>query len=79
MHGGNGRNDAANGWFEAHVEHAIDFVQHQDLDLVELDQLAAEKIFQTAGRGHDQARAATDAIQLRTFGHAADDQRGGES
>ena len=44
---------AANGWFEAHVEHAIDFIQNQNLDLVQLDQLAAKKIFQAAGRGDD--------------------------
>ena len=79
MHRRDGGNDASNGWFEAHVEHAIDLVQHQDLNLVELDQLAPEKIFQTAGSGHDQPRAATDTIQLRTLGHATDHQRGGET
>ncbi len=79
MHRRDGRHDAANGRLEAHVEHAIDLVQHQDLDLVELDQLAPEKIFQTAGSGHDEPRAATDAVQLRTLGHATDDQRGGKT
>ena len=79
VHRRDGRHDAANGRLEAHVEHAIDFVQHQDFDLVELDQPASEKIFQTAGSGHDEARTATDRVQLRTLGHATDDQRGGKA
>ncbi len=79
MHWRDGSHDAANGWLETHVEHAIDFVQHQDLHLVQADQLAVNKIFQTARCSHDQARAAADIIQLRTLGHAADDQCGGKT
>ena len=37
------------------------------------------KVFQTAGCGHDQPRATTDTVQLRTLGHASDYQRGRKS
>ena len=44
-----------------------------------LTSLRPEKIFQAAGSGDDEPRAATDAVQLRTLGHATDHQRGGKT
>ena len=69
--------DATNGGLEAHVEHAVDFVEHQDFDAAEVDQLAVEVVFEAARRGDDKPRAATDGFELRTFGEAAADQRRG--
>ena len=34
---------------EAHVEHAVGFIEHQDAHVAEIDELAAEEIV-TAGR-----------------------------
>src|SRR5450755_935550 len=79
MHGRDRGHDAANGWFEAHVEHAIDLVKHQDFNLIKLDQLAADEIFKAAWSGYNQPRAAPDAVQLRTLGHAPDDQSRGDT
>src|ERR1700743_1290886 len=79
MYRWDGGNDAPDGWFEAHVEHAIDFVEDQDLNLVELHQSAPDKVFQTAWSRDNQPCAAADVIQLWSLGHATDDQRGGET
>ena len=38
---GSGRHDALDGGQEAHVEHAVGFVQDQDADTAEIDELPA--------------------------------------
>ena len=49
--GRHGRHDALDGGQEAHVEHAVGFIQNQDADAGEVDQLAAEEIEEAAGGG----------------------------
>ena len=59
--------DAADGRQEAHVQHAIDFVEHEHLDGVDVDRAAAEEVFEAAGSGDDQPRAAAELIELRVL------------
>jgi len=40
--------DLANGRLEAHVEHAIGFIQHQRLDAAEMQHLLAHQLLHTA-------------------------------
>jgi hypothetical protein len=75
--GGQGSGDAANGGLEAHVEHAVDFVEDQHFDAAEIDELAVEVVLEAAGGGNDEPRAVTDGVELGTFGEsAADESRG---
>src|ERR1700691_1311841 len=69
--GGQGSSDASDGRLEAHVQHAVNFVENQDFDSAKVDQLAVKVVFEAAWRGNDEARAATDGIELRTFSKAA--------
>ena len=46
---------------EAHVEHAVGFVEHQHLDLVEAQRALVHQIEQAAGRGHQHF----DAVRQR--------------
>ncbi len=41
---------------EAHVEHAVGFVEHQELDLAELQPVALDEIEQAAGGRHQRPR-----------------------
>ena len=41
---------------EPHVEHAVSLVQHEDLDAVQLDQLAVGEILQASGGGDEDVR-----------------------
>ena len=68
--------DAADGGKEAHVEHAIDFVEDEHFDGVDVDLAAAEEVFETAGRGDDEAWAAVELIELVVLGEAAADEHG---
>ena len=63
-----------NGRLEAHIEHAVHLVQHQDLYLVQAHQPALEEVLQPSRRGHNEPRSAANGIELRPFGHAADHQ-----
>ena len=53
--------DALDVMDEAHVEHAVGFVEHQDLDLVEAHRALVDQIEQAAGRGHQDI----DAVRQR--------------
>ena len=68
--------DAADGGEEAHVEHAIDFVEDEHVDVVEVDGAAAEEVFEAAGSGDDEARAAVELVELGVLGEAAADEHG---
>ena len=63
---------------EAHVEHAVGFVEHQDLDVREVDVVLLLQVEQAAGRGHQDVDAAADAVDLRVLAHAAEDHGGAE-
>ena len=54
---------------EAHVEHAIGFVQHEHLDRIELQAALVVEVEQTAGRGDDDVDTAAEQLHLR---HLAD-------
>ena len=60
---------------EAHVEHAIGFVDHQDLDVVHQDLAALEQVDQAAGRGDQHVDAAIQLLLLIGEAFTADQQR----
>ena len=66
--------DAADGGKEAHVQHAVHFVEHEHLDVAEVDGPAAEEVFEASGGGDDEARAAGELVELRVLAEAAADQ-----
>ena len=72
---GSDANNAAQRGQEAHVEHAVRFVQHQRLDLAEVNQPALEVVFQPSRSRDDHACASADGFDLRPLGHSADHQR----
>ena len=63
---------------EAHVEHAVGFVDHQDLDAVQQQLAALEMVEQAARRGDHHIGAAIELAVLIVIGHAADQQRHGQ-
>ena len=63
---------------EAHVEHAVGFVDHQKLDAGQQQLAALEMVEQPAGRGDQHVDAARQLHVLVVEGHAADQQRHGE-
>ena len=71
---GQSADDAADGGQEAHVEHAIHFVQDEHLDVFQVDLATLEVVLKTAGRGDDEARAATQSVKLCAFAEAAADE-----
>ncbi len=62
--------DAADVADKAHVEHAIRFVQHQDLHLVKLDGILVVEIDQTARTGHQHVQTTASRHHLRVDAHA---------
>ena len=58
---------------EAHVEHAIGFVEDEEADLSELHVAALDEIEQTAGRGDQDVDAARQGLDLATVTQAAND------
>ena len=61
---------------EAHVEHPVRLVEHQNLDVVEAGRPRVEVIHQPAGRGDEDRPALAERLALALLGHAADDDRG---
>ncbi len=49
---------------EAHVEHAVCFVEDEDEDLVELDVSALDEVVQSAGRGDEQVCTSREVVAL---------------
>src|SRR5882757_2251558 len=68
--------DAADGGKEAHVEHAINLVENEHFDGVDVDLTAAEEVFEPAGRGDDQAWATVELIELVVFRETTADEHG---
>jgi len=60
---------------EAHVEHAVGFVQDQHFDRVKLHAAAVQVVDQTARAGHQHVHAATQLLDLRL--HADATEQGG--
>ena len=63
---------------EAHVEHAIRFVEHEELEPGELRVGEPEVIEQPAGRRDQDVDAAADGVLLRPHADTAEDRRGGD-
>jgi hypothetical protein len=63
---------------EAHVEHAVGFVEHQPARLVELDVALADEIDEPAGRGDQDVDAVAQALHLHVARHAAEHLAGGD-
>jgi len=66
--------DAPNGREEAHVQHAIGFIEDEGFDAAQRDEPAVEIIFEAAGSGDDEARALSDGIELAAFRQTTDDK-----
>ncbi len=50
------RDDPVDGGPEAHVEHAVGLVEHEDAHVGERERAALEEVLQPAGRGDDDVR-----------------------
>jgi hypothetical protein len=59
---------------EAHVEHAVGLVEHEDLDAGEIDGLLTGEIEESAGRRDDDVGAALQRLDLRVHADAAEDR-----
>ncbi len=58
---------------EAHVEHAIGFVEHQHVDVLEHGGAGAEVVEQATGGGDQDVERTAQGLELSRVGHAADD------
>jgi len=67
--------DAADGGQEAHVEHPVGLVEHQDLDGVEPGVRVLQVVEQTSRRRHQHVDAGAQCAGLRTHRDAAHDAR----
>ncbi len=61
---------------KAHVEHAVGFVEHQELDLAELQRITLDKVEQAAGGRDQDFHALHQGANLTAHRDAADRQRG---
>ena len=64
---------------EAHVEHAVGFVEHQHFDAGQVDVAAIHVVDQTARGGHDHVHATTQRVLLRAHAGAAVDGGAGDA
>ena len=58
---------------EAHVKHAVGFVEHEDLHLTEVEHALLQQVEQTARCRHQDVDALLDAADLRVHADAAED------
>ncbi len=58
---------------EAHVQHAICFVQNEDLQAVQADDATIHQVEQSARRRHQDVDALSQLFHLRLLAHAAED------
>ena len=72
---GQNRGDALDGWEKAHVQHAVRFVENQDAQRVEVEELAIEIVFQAARSSYNETRSLANGLKLRALGEAANDER----
>ena len=63
---------------EAHVEHAVGFVEHEDLDVREVERALAVVVEQAARRGDEDVDAAAQLVDLRLHADAAEHHHAGE-
>ncbi len=60
---------------EAHVEHPVGLIEHQELDRADVDEPLADEIEQPAGRGHEHVHAVLHGAGLRLLADATVDHR----
>ena len=58
---------------ESHVQHAVCLVQHEDLQLRQVQQPLSVQIGQTAWGGNEDLRPSLDGVHLGLLTHAAID------
>ena len=75
---GEGPEDAADVGEEAHVEHAVGFVEDEDFEVLEVGVGEAEVIEEAAGGGDDDVDAGAEGVFLRAHAHAAVDRSAGD-
>ena len=63
---------------EAHIQHAVGFVDHEHLDIAEQHPAPLEEVDQPAGRGDQHIDAASERLFLIDEALTADQQRGGQ-
>jgi ElaB/YqjD/DUF883 family membrane-anchored ribosome-binding protein len=63
---------------EAHVEHAVGFVEHEVLHLREVAEAALGEVDQPARRRDQDVAAGAQAVDLRALADAAEDHAGAE-
>ena len=63
---------------EAHVEHAVGLVEHEDGDLVEPDVALVAKVEQASGRGDQDIDAGLQRLHLVMLVDAAEDDGGAQ-
>ncbi len=73
---GEGTDDAADSGEEAHVEHAVYFVEDEHVDGADVNLAAAEEVFEATGGSDDEARTAINVVELSVLGEAATDEDG---
>src|SRR4026208_1330081 len=64
--------DAADIGKEAHVEHAIGFVEHEEFDVLQVAGSLLDVIEQTPWRGHDDIGAVLQCLGLTAISNAAE-------
>jgi hypothetical protein len=69
------RDDALHVRQEPHVEHVVRLVEHEHLDLAQVDEPAAHQVQQPPRRGDQDVDPAPELADLRALGHAAEDHR----
>ena len=69
---GQKRHDAAHVGNESHVEHAVGFVEHEGLDLLQVDRLLLHVVEQPPGGGHQELDALAQRRGLRLHIDAAE-------
>jgi hypothetical protein len=60
---------------EAHVEHAIGFIQYKTIDFAKAKRIAFDKIEESAGRSHQDVHAVSECADLLSHRHTADRER----
>jgi hypothetical protein len=73
------RDDRADVMDEAHVEHAVGFVEDEHLDLIEAHRIRTQQVEQPAGRRDEYIEPVHEVTHLAAHRHAADDERGLEA
>ena len=63
---------------EAHVQHTVRLVQHEDLNVGQVQQALPVEVQQAARRGHQNVKTPVDLVHLRLLAHAAEDDGGAQ-